>query len=485
LPLIGHLALVKPWHGPSFLKKMCELSEVYSEFFVLKLGRTPFIVCSSPTAVKDVFSGSDARSFRAQSTKGSLYRFLHPWLGTGLLTSNGNDAGDKWHSRRKMLTPAFDWSIIKQFVSVFNEQSSILVRVLNSHCNSTADGTKTVDVFPIVTHATLDVICAAAMGRHFNAQLETNNEYASSVKMASELIWTRMTTPFLNPEFLWKISPQGRKLNSLLKVLHGFTDRVIAERRATLQKLKHSAGVCRDGDGQRLAFLDLLLENDTLSDSDIREEVDTFMFEGHDTTASGLSFTMWCLGHNPAAMKKLQDEVDSVCGRDPPTFEQTKDLKYCDMVLKEGLRLFPPVPSISRTLIQNISLIDQVGHEKIIPKNSEVIIVPYVMHRSVQRWGPDAATFRPERFDRNDLAQDSRLTSHPYLYLPFSQGQRNCIGRLFADTEQKVVLAHLVQNFTWQSVQPEQDLDLQPELIMKPGNGIHLRMFRRPVLSST
>jgi cytochrome P450 len=480
LPLIGHLALVKPWHGPSFLKNMCVLSEKYSEFFVLKLGREPFIVCSSPSAVKDVFSGSEARGFRQQNTKGTLYKFLHPWLGTGLLTSNGDQTGDKWITRRKMLTPAFHFSIIKQFVTVFNEQSRILVHVLDSHCNATKDGSKVVDVFPIMTHATLDVICAAAMGRHFNAQLETNNEYASSVKMASELIWTRMTTPFLNPDFIWKISPQGRKLNALLKVLHGFTDRVIAERRASRQNSSSTAAESNSGDGQGLAFLDLLLENESLSDSDIREEVDTFMFEGHDTTASGLSFTMWCLGRNPSVMEKLQREVYSVCGRhDPPTWEQAKDLVYCDMVLKEGLRLFPPVPSIGRTLNQNVSLLDHSSKEMAIPKHSDVIILPYVMHRSVRHWGPDAGTFRPERFDRNDPAQDTRTTTHPYLYLPFSQGQRNCIGRVFADTEQKVVLAHLVQNFDWISVQEEKELDLQPELIMKPGNGIHLRMFRR------
>jgi cytochrome P450 len=478
-PLIGHLALVKPWNGPIFLERMCNLSDVYSEFFVLKLGRDPFIVCTSPTAVRDVFSGSEDRGFRKQSTKGVLYKFLHPWLGTGLLTSNGNATGDKWHTRRKMLTPAFDWNIINQFVAVFNEQSRILVHVLNSHCNTDADGTKTVDIFPIVTHATLDVICAAAMGRHFNAQLETNNEYASSVKMASELIWTRMTTPFLNPDFIWNISPQGRKLKALLKVLHGFTDRVIAERRAARQKSDSATTASAGGDGERLAFLDLLLENESLTDSDVREEVDTFMFEGHDTTASGLSFTMWCLGRHPAAMKKLQDEVDSVCGKDSPTVEHVKELKYCDMVLKEGLRLFPPVPSISRTLHQNISLLDQNNKEMVLPKNSEIIIVPYVMHRSVKRWGPDASSFRPERFDKSDPAQDTRLSNNPYLYLPFSAGQRNCIGQRFAEMEQKIVLAHLIQNFTWQSVQQERDLELQPELIMKPGKGIHLRMFRR------
>jgi cytochrome P450 len=463
------------------LEKISAFSDVYTEFFVLKLGREPFIVCTSPNAVKEVFSGSEARGFRAQSTKSTQYRFLHPWLGTGLLTSNGNESGDKWHTRRKMLTPAFDWNIVKQFVAVFNEQSRILVQVLGSHCNAAATGTNSVDVFPIVTHATLDVICAAAMGRHFNAQLETNNEYAYSVKMASELIWTRMTTPILWPEFIWKISPQGRKLNALLKVLHGFTDRVIAERRAARQAAVSASVVGSVADGQRLAFLDLLLENDSLKDTDIREEVDTFMFEGHDTTASGLSFTMWCLGQNPVAMKKLQDEVDSVCGRDDPTYEQLQQLKYCDMVLKEGMRLFPPVPSIGRTLNQNITLLDKSGKELIVPKHSEVIILPYVMHRSVERWGPDAGTFKPERFDRTDPGQDARATSHPYLYLPFSQGQRNCIGRLFADTEQKAVLARLVQNFTWQSVQQEKELELQPELIMKPGKGIHLRVFRRPL----
>lgn len=109
---------------------------------------------------------------------------------------------------------------------------------------------------------------------------------------------------------------------------------------------------------RRIAFLDLLLQSrdeltgKPLTDADLQEEVDTFLFEGHDTTSAGIVWTIYLLGRNPDALKKLQEEVDALydrLGQDArPVLKDVVDLKYLECVLKESMRLYPPVPMIAR-----------------------------------------------------------------------------------------------------------------------------------------
>lgn len=104
--------------------------------------------------------------------KNRLYNFLKPWLGDGLLISQGK----KWHYRRKIITPAFHFKILEKFVRVFDEQSQTLVQELATH----NDG-KVFDIHPYITLMALDVICEAAMGTKINAQTNTDNAYVKAV----------------------------------------------------------------------------------------------------------------------------------------------------------------------------------------------------------------------------------------------------------------------------------------------------------------
>ena len=112
-----------------------------------------------------------------------------------------------------------------------------------------------------------------------------------------------------------------------------------------------------------MAFLDVLLQSTvdgkTLTNEDIREEVDTFMFEGHDTTTSGISHTLYLLARHPEVQQKVFEEILEVVGSDkdkPITMRELQDLKYLDVVIKESLRLYPPVPMIGRYTEQDIEL---------------------------------------------------------------------------------------------------------------------------------
>ena len=213
--------------------------------------------------------------------KGKDYKFLWPWLGTGLLTSTGS----KWHSRRKMLTPAFHFKILEDFLDVMNKHCAKLCDDILEPLSLKAEE---FDVFPLVTHCALDIICETAMGKSINAQEDSDSDYVRAIYSASDIVFKRQRSPWLWDDLLFSLTPMGIKFKGLLKVLHNFTDNVIKERKEEYKaKDGNSPGKDTDELGlkKKQAFLDLLIsasdDGRNLSDRDIREEVDTFMFEGY------------------------------------------------------------------------------------------------------------------------------------------------------------------------------------------------------------
>lgn len=174
----------------------------------------------------------------------------------------------------------------------------------------------------------------------------------------------------IRSNFIFNISSFYKREQAALKVLHKFTDSVIVARRNELLE-KQKKGVNEEinvddadvGVKKKLALLDVLLQTTIdgkpLSNVDIREEVDTFMFEGHDTTTSGISFALYCIAKHPEVQKKLITEIHDVIGEDktkPVTLPMLNDLHYLDLVIKESLRLFPPVPIIGRTVTETTEI---------------------------------------------------------------------------------------------------------------------------------
>lgn len=172
---------------------------------------------------------------------------------------------------------------------------------------------------------------------------------------------------FLRNEFLFKLSKMGRRQKEVLKILHGFTDNVIISRRAELSNKSNANDDVNAEDDigvkKKLALLDVLLQStidgQPLTNLDIREEVDTFMFEGHDTTTSGISFALYCLAKNPEAQRKAFEEINNVIGGDiqkPVTLKDLSDLNYLELVIKESLRLYPSVPIYARKIKENVEI---------------------------------------------------------------------------------------------------------------------------------
>jgi cytochrome P450 len=395
--------------------------------------------------------------------KGLIYKFVMPWLGEGLLTAK--DA--RWHKHRKIITPAFHFKILEQFCDVFDDKVAIMINRFENQLAKNPD--EPIDIFPFVTKMALDIICETAMKTNVQAQNDEENSYVKAIYKMGELVTTRVLKPWLISDFIFGLSALKKQSDEVLSVLHGFTESVIKERKKTRTSEKGTSSENEFGQKKRTAFLDILLEsneqNKLMTDEDIRMEVDTFMFEGHDTTTANICWSLWLIGLDEKVQANIVEELDTIFqGSDRKAeYNDLLEMKYLDRVLKESLRLFPSAPFIGRVLSEDVSF-DQYR----IPKGTAVGIHIYNLHRD-ERFFPDAEKFDPDRF-----LPENKKNWHPYAYIPFSAGPRNCVGQKFAVLEEKSVISAILRRFKIKSANSRDEVTIQHEIISRPKGGLKM-----------
>ncbi|CAI2354831.1 unnamed protein product [Caenorhabditis sp. 36 PRJEB53466] len=398
-----------------------------------------------------------------EGNKGDDYKFLHPWLGGGLLMEA---LGDRWKRHRKMLTPAFHFAKLEGYLEVFNSETKIMIDCLEKGM----ENGETIDLFPYIKRCALDIICKTAMGIKIDAQIVHDHQYVRAVEGFNKLAVEYSMNPFLWNRFIYWALGYQKMHDDFLYTLKKFTNDAIVERRAAIA----SGKVEKQTSKRKMNFLDILLsseESNELTSEDIRQEVDTFIFAGHDTTTTALSWVCWNLAHNPEVQEKVYSELVDVFGEDPNedvTPEGINKLEYTERVLKESKRVVAPVPGVQRKLTKDI-VIDGMT----IPSEANITISPTVLHCNPQVY-PNPDKFDPDRF----LVEES-VKRNAYDYIPFSAGLRNCIGQKFSQLNEKVMLIHLMKNFR---IEPNLDYyGTKPtfEVVAKPSNGIPVKLIRR------
>ncbi|XP_055605540.1 cytochrome P450 4d1-like [Uranotaenia lowii] len=455
-----------------FLRIVDEITAEYGDIIRFWQGPQFTVYVGRPSWIESILTNKNL------TDKSGEYSFLSDWLGDGLLLSKRH----KWHARRKAITPAFHFSILEQFVEVFDRNAAELVDVLDKYATSG----ETFDVFPYVLLYTLDVICETAMGTSVKALRNADSEYVRAVKEAASISIRRMFD-FIRRTSFFYMTPTYFRLRKALKVLHNYTDNVITTRRKQLVEQSADLNGFDDECGikKKMAFLDMLLhttiDGKPLTDLEVREEVDTFMFEGHDTTTSAVSFTFYNLAKYPEVQQKCYEEIVSVFSDDPNKpieLSQLNDLTYLEMVIKETLRLYPSVPMIGRRCVEDVTI-----DGKVIPAGTNIIIGIYFMGRD-PNYFERPLEFIPERF----AGEKSVEKFNPYKYIPFSAGPRNCIGQKFALNEVKSVISKLLRHYQFglpstnagtANIEEHREPTLASELILKPHHGIHLQIQHR------
>ncbi|NWS50721.1 CP4F4 protein, partial [Probosciger aterrimus] len=207
-------------------------------------------------------------------------------------------------------------------------------------------------------------------------------------------------------------------------------------------------------------------DGNALSDEDIAAEANTFMFAGHDTTASALAWLLYNLACHQQHQDRCRQEVQELLkGRDVEdiAWEDLSRLPFTTMCIKESLRLHPPVTAVSRRCAQDLATRDG----RVIPKGVVCLMSIYGTHHNPEMW-PDPQVYNPLRFSPENSQGRS-----PLAFIPFSAGPRNCIGQRFAMAEMKVVVALTVARFR---IRPDTERPprRKPELILRTEDGLWL-----------
>ncbi|CAK1601225.1 unnamed protein product [Parnassius mnemosyne] len=396
------------------------------------------------------------------------YTFLRPWLREGLLISNG----EKWHQRRKLLTKAFHFDFLKTYVPIFNKQTEHLLSKIQ--CEVGNDQT---EILPLISKTTLKIMCQTSMGTSMDeAKLSIANKYFEALNMLGSIIAYRYARIWLHLDLIFKFTKTFMIQNKSIRILHEFTKQIIQERKIYLKnKITNQFNTENEVYGLkgRQEFLDILIQNEKEGKIDfegIREEVDTFMFEGHDTTAMALSFMIMRIANEPEIQNQLVEEMINIFGESQraPTVEDLNNMKYLECCIKESLRLYPSVPFMSRFTTEDVTLS---GYT--VPAGTYCNIHVYDIHRRNDYY-PEPEKFIPERF-----LPETTKTRHPYAYIPFSAGPRNCIGQKFAMLEMKTVMSGLIRRFRLEPVTKPEDLIFKADIVLRTSNPLYVRFRTR------
>jgi cytochrome P450 len=367
---------------------------------------------------------------------------LIPLLGDGLLTIDGG-----YHDRaRQIMMPAFHREQIMSAVETMTEEAAAALE-------SWRPGV-TVDVYHWARNLAMRIAMRALLGLDPD-EAGKGAAAAEHFERALEFYGIEFAARFLRgPGSPW------RKMIAARRVLDEIVFGEIAERRRTPES------------GRR-DVLSLLLEvrdeaGQGFTDREVRDQVMTLMFAGHDTSTSTLTFMMYELAKRPDVIEKLVAEQDEVLGGDVPDMEKLeREMPYLEMVLDEVLRLYPPAWIGPRRVMKDFEF---AGHG--VPKGAYFAYCSWASHR-IPEFFPEPEAFIPERFTRERKAALPRGA-----YVPFGGGRRICIGKRFGQTEVKLVATMLLQRLRL-DVLPGRTMSVRQMPTLSPKGGLAMRVLPR------
>ncbi|KAG7560090.1 Cytochrome P450 [Arabidopsis thaliana x Arabidopsis arenosa] len=451
LPLIGNLHQL----GRHPHRSLCSLSHRYGPLMLLHLGRVPVLVVSSADVARDVLKTHD-RVFASR-----------PWSkNTEKLLYDGRDValapyGEYWRQMKSVcVLSLLSNKMVRSFRDVRQQEISLMMEKIG------LSSSLQVNLSEILASLTNDVICRIALGRKYGGETDFKElmkrltRLLGAVSVGNHVPWLAWID--------WLCGLDGQ-LEKTRNDLDEFLERVVQDH--------------VDVNGDRTDFVDVLLaiqreksvgfEIDRVS---IKAIILDIFVGGTDTSYTLMEWVMTELLHHPECLKSLQEEVRTICkGKSSVSEEDIKDMNYLKAVIKETLRLHPPLPlMVPHESTQDVKLRDY--H---IPAGTVVMINAWAIGREAATWGPDAEEFTPERH-LNSLVD---FRGQDFELIPFGAGRRICPAISFAVALNEEVLANLVHRFDWRL--PDESTEDQTSVVAEStGVAIH-RMFPLYAIASS
>ncbi|XP_073828059.1 cytochrome P450 311a1 [Musca autumnalis] len=453
VPLLGNVQFVAKLKPEKLLDVIHNCHEKYRHSFRLWLGPQLWVFLHSPQETRDALN--DATLKRADS-----FQMLNVFIGNGLLISEGKE----WELHRKALGPAFHPNILNGFTETIIQHVNIFLDRLRN-----LDG-KSIEVSEYLFPCIMDTIIDTSMGKNLETQKNLNHSYTHAFHRTSELLFERMVNPLLFPDVVYNNTQRSKDLTNYINIIHNLMDSVIKERQQFLEQEENQTVLVAR---KQRCLLDTLLtatiEQRPLSLKEIRDEVNTFVFAGVDTTTAAMCFVLYCLGKYPEEQQTILAEIQSIQRNSIDNFPNTSDLnkmEYLDMFIKECLRLYTIVPMTGRQTTEPT----KIGN-RFYPPGVTLWINMYGLCHDSQLY-EEPFKFKPSRFTRMEY---QRLPK--FAYIPFSGGPHVCIGRKYALLIMKIMCVRILETFEVVLQDPNEELILMSQMTLKSKNGINV-IFR-------
>ena len=452
-------------HDP--INTLSTIAREYGDISYFKLGPEHVYLINNPDYIEKVLI-YDHRNFK----KGKRLQTVKAILGEGLVTSEGD-----FHNRqRRLIQPIFH---PKQIMTYSNIMTDYAVRMRNRW----NDGA-TVDISKEMMRLTLGIICKSVLNYDVESEAQEVGKALTTVRKYSK----RLQSPIGHVLDKIPILPAPRRAREARKELDSLVYGLISDRRQQEEsdndKRYDDDLLSRLMQAQESNIADHVGHNDVpststsnekMSDKQVRDEVMTIFIAGHETTSNALTWTFYLLSQYPDVERKLHDELELVVGNNSsnnagnriPTADDIPKLQYTERVLRESIRLYPPVWTMGRYVENDYS----VG-EYTIPAGSSILMSQYVMHHDPRYYE------KPEEFNPNRWTDDFNAHLPRFSYFPFGGGIRGCIGESFAWMEGILIIATIAQEWSMR-LAPSQRIKLDPAITLRSRYGMKMKLLQR------
>ncbi|MBI3676264.1 MAG: cytochrome P450 [Proteobacteria bacterium] len=406
-----------------------------------------FLMVNDPEGVKRVLLDNAGNYIKADQVQ----RQLRPALGNGLVTAEGAD----WRVQRRAIAPMFQMRHIASFAPAMSQATQEML----ARWRELPHG-EIIDADDEMMRLTYDIISRTVFSN------DVTMDYRAMARAIAVYFENVGRVDFLAalgvPD--WVPTPRRLRAWPALRFFRREMEGLIGRRRALLE---------RDPDKAPNDLLTLLLtardpETGTrFGEDEIFDNVMTFIFAGHETTANVLAWTLYLLSQFPDVDVRLAKESQTVLQGKVAGAEDISSLVYTRMVLEESMRLYPPAPLLAREAVGR----DVIGGHAIEPR-TVLLVSPWVIHRHRLLWD-EAEYFDPERF-----APGKREKIHRFAYIPFGAGPRICIGMGFAMQEAVICLATMIQHWRFELVPGHPVMPLA-RITLRPQYGLKMRLHCR------
>lgn len=421
LPLVGCLNRVL--RNP--MTFFTDVATTYGGIARIPLGRDLVYLVSEPTLLYELLVTN-----RQKYKKNIRYRHARELVGQGMLLSEG----EVWKRQRRITQPAFKVGYITEQIGWMADITSKFL----DRWDTFAINGKPIDVEPEFVRLAQLLAGRFVLGPGFEAIAERLYGVSAEIKAS----WPKPPGNLISSLIKVRSKAKFTCFQSILKKLDDCVYQYISDERESdfedsgiLSRLVKSS--CQEGQ--------------QFTEKELRDQLLTLFFAGHETSATAMCWIHYFLSENPSVRQKLRQEVESILGQRRPTYEDLEKLQYTEQIVQESLRIYSPIHAISRVAVED----NRIGGY-LIPAGSTIYISLYATHHLPQYWqNPEG--FDPERFTPKRCSMRSG-----FVYIPFAAGHRNCVGFNLATIELKMMIAQLAQRY---------ELDLLPRHRIEPVAG--------------